>query len=108
MTDKKQATIRLCSGCIRKNYEKEGITFEELVDELNARLAKRLPNHQLSLQRQSCFRFCPAQRISMSVGGQLTMSQHATLDSMLAEILSVLADDSNSLGHQELIQLKYR
>jgi hypothetical protein len=79
--------IIICSGCIGKNYEQE-YDLEDILVQVESALAEARPDKEWNLNSQTCFRFCPKGRITLSVAEKMTMTREATIESMVNEILS--------------------
>ena len=85
--EKKVEEIIVCSGCIGKNYNAE-YDLEDLMVQVETRLQQAHPDKEWNVTNQSCFRFCPKDRITVSVSERMTMTRSATVDSIVNEILS--------------------
>lgn len=61
---------------------------DQFLNDVKAGLEEKRPDRIWNLSTYSCFRFCPDKRITVSVAQQMTMTRAATVDSVIAEILS--------------------
>ncbi len=62
--------------------------FEGFISEVKAKLADSRPDITWNIKTQSCFRFCPEDRITVSVARKTTMTREASVESVVQEILS--------------------
>ena len=79
--------IVICSGCMGA----VALTPEEhdqFLAQVKAGLEGQRPDRIWNISTYSCFRFCPDKRITVSVAQQMTMTRAATVESVIAEILS--------------------
>lgn len=79
--------IVICSGCMGA----VALTLEEhakFLADVKTELEAKRPDHIWNISTYSCFRFCPDKRITVSVAQQMTMTRAATVESVVAEILS--------------------
>ncbi|MBC7754935.1 MAG: hypothetical protein H7Z71_11905 [Moraxellaceae bacterium] len=79
--------IIVCVGCIGKNFNFE-YELEDLMVQVKNELQKLRPDKIWNLNVQACFRFCPKDRITLSVSEKMTMTREATVESIIKEILS--------------------
>lgn len=80
--------IVLCSGCMGKHVTFTPEQHEKFIEDVKASLAEKRPDRVWNISTYSCFRFCPDNRITVSVAQQMTMTRAATVESVVAEILS--------------------
>lgn len=80
--------IIVCSGCIANNYKADQKNLEDILVEVETLLKAARPDKEWNLNSQSCFRFCPENRITVSVSERMTMTRAATVDSIVSEVLS--------------------
>ena len=80
--------IVICSGCIANNYNSDLKELEEIMEEVETLLRQARPDKEWNLNSQSCFRFCPENRITVSVAERTTMTRVATVESIVTEVLS--------------------
>ena len=86
--------IAICSSCMVKHVP--SVTngtpgpgrFDGFVSEVRAKLEVARPDITWKLKTQSCFRFCPENKITVSVARKTTMSREASVESVVQEILS--------------------
>ena len=86
--------IAICSSCMVKHVP--SVTngapgpgrFDGFVSEIRAKLEAARPDITWKLKTQSCFRFCPENKITVSVARKTTMSHEASVESVVQEILS--------------------
>jgi len=87
-------TIEICSGCVvRASSAAEGNTFiikKNFLETLSARLKELRPDVEWDLSFTSCMRFCPPDRISMSIQNRMTMSQGNTVESLAQELAKTI------------------
>jgi hypothetical protein len=83
--------IGLCLTCIQRNLKEN---FDEFSNQVLEDLKRKRPDIIWSTEGQSCFRFCPLDRIAMSVPrkenikrGRASMSLGLTVDSVTSIIL---------------------
>lgn len=83
--------IGLCLTCIGRNLD---VSFQEISSQVLAELKKQRPDINWNIEGQSCFRFCPLDRIAMSIPrkenikrGRASMSRDLTVQSMVSMIL---------------------
>ena len=81
--------VVICSGCLGKNYNQE-FELEDILVQVETRLQQMRPDREWNLNSQTCFRFCPKDRITISVADRIAMTKEATVDSIVNEILSFL------------------
>lgn len=82
-----KAEIIICSGCIEKNIQAD-TDLEALLTEVETQLYIKRPDIEWNLNSQSCFRFCPEGRITVSVSEKMTMTRKASVEAIVNEILS--------------------
>lgn len=80
--------IIVCSGCIANNYTADSKNLEEILVEVETSLKAARPDKEWNINSQSCFRFCPENRITVSVAERMTMTRAATVESIVSEVLS--------------------
>lgn len=88
MTDTNSVNIVICSGCMGKHATSTPQEHDQFLAQVQALLEEKRPDRQWNLSTYSCFRFCPDKRITVSVAQQMTMTRAATVESVVAEILS--------------------
>lgn len=83
--------IGLCLTCIGRNLDQE---FQEFSNQVQSELKKQRPDINWNIEGQSCFRFCPDDRIAMSVPrkenikrGRASMSKDTSAESVVSMIL---------------------
>ncbi|AZZ36925.1 hypothetical protein CIK05_09020 [Bdellovibrio sp. qaytius] len=93
-SEAKNIEIAICSSCMVKHVPSVSAgtpgpgRFDNFVSEVRAQLEAQRPDVTWKIRTQSCFRFCPDNRITVSVSRKTTMSGEATVDSVVKEILS--------------------
>lgn len=80
--------IIVCSGCIANNYTPDSKNLEEILVEVKNSLKAARPDKEWNITSQSCFRFCPENRITVSVAERMTMTRAATVESIVNEVLT--------------------
>lgn len=80
--------IVICSGCLGKHVASTPAQHEQFLSDVKTLLEAKRPDRIWNISTYSCFRFCPDQRITVSVAQQMTMTRAAHVESVVAEILS--------------------
>ena len=80
--------IVICSGCMGKHVANTPDEHDKFLADVKASLEEKRPDRIWNISTYSCFRFCPDKRITVSVAQQMTMTRAATVESVVAEILS--------------------
>lgn len=62
--------------------------FDSFVTEVRAKLEAARPDIVWKVKTESCFRFCPENKITLSVARKTTMTREASVESAVQEILS--------------------
>ena len=62
--------------------------FDNFVSDVRTQLEAQRPDIVWKIKTQSCFRFCPENKITVSVSRKTTMSGEATVESVVKEILT--------------------
>jgi len=94
MSEAQTVEIAICSSCMLKHVaslsaEPPGPDrFNNFIAEVRTALEAKRPDLTWQISSQSCFRFCPDHKITVSVARKITMSREATVDSVVDEILS--------------------
>ncbi len=83
----KTVEIIICSSCISNNYTSNH-DLEDILNQVESILQEARPETAWNLTTQNCFKFCPKDRITISVSERMTMTRAATIDSITQEILS--------------------
>lgn len=79
--------IVVCSGCMGAVVHTPE-EHDKFLAEVKASLEEKRPDRIWNISTHSCFRFCPDKRITVSVAQQMTMTRAASVESVVAEILS--------------------
>lgn len=88
MSETKNVEIVICAGCMGQHVSSTPEQFDTFVANVKTLLEEKRPDRIWDISTYSCFRFCPENRITLSVAQQMTMTRAATIDSVVAEILS--------------------
>ena len=80
--------IVLCSACMGKHAVFTPDQHTKFLADVKASLEEKRPDRIWNISTSGCFRFCPDKRITLSVARQMTMTRAATVESVVAEILS--------------------
>ena len=83
----KTVEIIICSSCITNNYTSNH-DLEDILNQVESLLREARPEIGWNLTTQNCFKFCPKDRITISVSDRMTMTRAATVDSIVKEVLS--------------------
>ncbi len=89
LSESRVVEIVVCAGCVGKHYGNESQSLEGLLAEIEASLKMAAPDVLWSIKTYSCFRFCPDEKITLTVAGQLGMSRQATVEGVVREVLSL-------------------
>lgn len=87
-------SVTICSSCLVKNISnisEQGLgpqRFNPFKKDILIKLESLRPEISWSVDTQSCFRFCPENKITLSVDRKITMTRKANVDSTVQEILS--------------------
>lgn len=88
MTETKNVEIVICAGCMGQHASSTPEQFDTFIANVKTLLEEKRPDRTWDISTYSCFRFCPDNRITLSVAQQMTMTRAATVESVVAEILS--------------------
>ncbi|MES2801332.1 MAG: hypothetical protein V4654_02470 [Bdellovibrionota bacterium] len=95
MSETNTVEVAICSSCMAKHVASVSTgtpgpaRFDSFVAEVKTQLEEKRPDLVFKIKTQSCFRFCPDDKITVSVARKITMSREATVDSVVQEILSL-------------------
>ncbi len=79
--------IGLCKSCIRRNL-KEG--FDAFSTDVHSKLQVTRPDIEWEIEGQSCFRFCPNDRIALSIPRKEDLSRGRSSMSKDLEVESIV------------------
>lgn len=86
--------VEFCSGCVIRSFEDSTLsTFEikkKFKEKLLVYLQQERPDLDWSIDTVSCMKFCPENKISISVANRMSVARGTTVEAVGQQILKEL------------------
>lgn len=82
--------VEFCSGCVIRASEDSTLSTIEIRNDFKKNLAEflvaEIPSQNICIDTVSCMRYCPEDRVSLTVNGKMTMAKGTSVEQVGIQI----------------------
>lgn len=86
MPSSREASLEICSSCIRKC----GHDPDVFLGEISGALSASAPEIEWNVRRRGCLRVCPSEKIAFAANSRISMSYDTAPESLIEEARSLI------------------